>query len=81
MSIKEDLDRDLEAAQRAMGLFDDACAEYRAACQRFDWVTAEIARAAIMASMDAYLDQIAAMHKRMESECPGRPSSISSPRR
>lgn len=51
----------------AKDLADIAGEEYFAACERFDWIAAESARARMMGHIEAFTDQIAAVYRLLQA--------------
>lgn len=68
MDMQQDMTDDFRAANRAIELHTAALLDFQAACIRYDWKAADKSRGDAEAAMDAYLTNVAAAYKRMESQ-------------
>lgn len=65
-TVERDVASSLGAARNSWDYFVESQARFMQACTAFDWETAEIYRVQAIESLDSYMDNIAAAHKRLQ---------------
>lgn len=68
MTSVPDIQSDVRRAMSAQESVYARLLLFQAACANGRWDDAEVLRAEILASLDAFMDNLAAIYKRMESE-------------